>query len=88
MNEDYTKWIGRVVSFYHSKGSVIGCIPISGAKRFSGEVIGVQCGPETEGSLPELMLTVRGRTGKTTTVELVNNYVQFHATFQDADKSP
>ena len=76
---------GTWVSFYTLPDQVKLCSPLPTAKRACGEVIGwKKAEPVGPSKIPDIALTVRGRSGRTAEISLVRNYVTRHASMKDA----
>ncbi|MFB1500799.1 hypothetical protein [Thiocapsa sp. N5-Cardenillas] len=73
------QWQGAWITFHPDPSQVQRCLPVPGAKLFAGEVIGTSpLPPFGPGKIPDLGLTVRGRSGKITRISLVGNYARAH----------
>ena len=76
-------FIGKIAAFYPAPGMVRQCLPVPGAKRLVGEVVGAvpaQVGPS---GLPSVTLTIRGRTGRSLAVDSVECYVQLFTSWKE-----
>lgn len=82
-------WMGRIVSFYPKPEMVKEGVIQPGAKRAAGTVMGcLPVAPAKPGDLPDLTLSVRGRTGRHATISVVENYAKRHETWAEADAEP
>lgn len=55
--------------------------------RYCGQIVAAKPLPPTaRGQIPNALLTVRGRTGKTATVNLVEQYASIHDTWGEAQR--
>lgn len=86
--ERAAKLIGRIVSFFPTTGAVHRCLRLPNTPRFAGQIIAVSKSTVTDlGSIPDLHVTIRGRTGRTATVSLTENFVSFHDNWTDAQNT-
>lgn len=86
---DRTYWHGEIVSFYPDPGMVKDAVVQPGAKRAVGTVMGVIAKPAAEpGAIPDLQLSVRGRSGRCAFISVVQNYAKRHESFAAADAEP
>lgn len=74
---------GDWISFYADLGSVELCCPVNGKARVCGQVIGIKPLTRTD-KIPSAALTVRGRSGRTATIDMVEHYVTEHASQAEA----
>lgn len=79
--------IGKICAFYAKPGQVKNLMPIPGAVRHIGAVIAVKPAPNAQpGDIPNMILTVRGRSGRTAEVNAVTQYAQLFDTWHEAAK--
>jgi hypothetical protein len=77
--------VGKIASFYPKRGSVVGCLARPGAKRLVGTITEVKKAPPPKGwKRHDFLITIRGRSGKTIEVSLIENYVTIHPSWQEA----
>jgi len=77
--------IGVWVSAFAEPDSVALLVPMPGALRICGQVIGVKPLPPSQpGNIPDCCLTIRGRSGKTMSLSYVAHYVTEHASQAEA----
>lgn len=80
-----SKYVGQIAAFYPKPGAVIGCVPVAGSIRHVGAVVAVApTGPTKRGAIPDFAVTIRGRSGRTATVSMVENYVTLFPTWHEA----
>ena len=80
-----SKHIGKIAAFYAKPGQVKNCLPVPGAVRHVGAVIASK--PTTNaqpGNLPNHTLTIRGRSGRTAEVNMVEQFCCLHETWHEA----
>lgn len=79
------KYVGLIAAFYPSPGAVKNCMELNGAKRHVGAVVGTKPNGTTQrGAIPDTLLTIRGKSGRTVTVSLVESYAQLFPTWHEA----
>lgn len=79
------KHVGKIAAFYSKPGQVKKLMPMPGAVRHIGAVIAVKPAPNAQpGDIPNLTLTVRGRSGRTADVNMVEQYAQLFDTWHEA----
>ena len=77
--------VGKIASFYPKRGSVVLCQARADAKRLVGTITEVKKVPPPTGwKRPDFLVTIRGRSGKTIEVSLIENYVRIHPTWLEA----
>jgi hypothetical protein len=77
--------IGKIATFYPKRGSVVNCVAIPGVKRLVGTIIAVAKAPPPTGwQRPDFLVTIRGQSGRTIEVSLIENYVTTHPTWLEA----
>lgn len=80
-----TDAIGKIARFYPNTTSVVLCLPLPNAVRMVGAVIGAKSLPPTQrGGIPDMELTVRGKSGRIATVSFVENYCTLFETWHEA----
>ena len=78
-------YIGKIAAFYVQRGAIVQGLPHGGAKKLVGEVIAIKPAPAAEpGNIPNCILTVRGRSGQTMDVYLVEQYASLFPTWEEA----
>jgi hypothetical protein len=77
-------FLGKVAAFYPSPAAVVRCLPVPGAQIVVGEIIDARTMPAARGNIPTLSLTIKGRSGRTATVCLVDNFVRTFTTWAEA----
>ena len=78
-------YVGKICTFYEQQGAIVYGLPKGGAKKLVGQVIAaVPYGDSQPGAIPNALLTVRGRSGKTKEVVLVDQYAQLFDTWAEA----
>jgi|GEM_PF-3232830 len=83
-----SKGVGRICSFYPDPNMVKQCVVQPGAQRLTGVVTECVKAPPPKGwKRPDFTLTVRGKSGRTVTISLIENYAQFHATWPASSQS-
>jgi hypothetical protein len=83
---DYPAMVGKVATFYELRnGMVHHGLPMQGAKMLVGQVVSAKPWADADpGAIPNALLTVRGRSGRTMDVHLVEQYVQLFDTWAEA----
>lgn len=77
--------VGKICAFYTKPGQVKGCVPLPGATRAIGAVIASKpAAPAQPGNIPNSTLTVRGRSGRTAEVNMVEQYANLFETWHEA----
>jgi hypothetical protein len=77
--------IGKICAFYTKLGQVKGCVPLPGATRAIGAVIASKpTTPAQPGNIPNHILTVRGRSGRTAEVSMVEQFCCLYETWHEA----
>jgi len=77
--------IGKICAFYTKLGQVKRCVPLHGATRAIGAVIASKpTTPAQPGHIPNHILTVRGRSGRTADVNMVEQYANLFETWHEA----
>lgn len=77
--------MGTIATFYPNPGDVVGCAVIPGAKQLAGQVTGATRAPDTlKGKLPDWLLNVTGRSGKSVRVSVVENHVRLYFSWAEA----
>lgn len=77
--------VGKICAFYTKLGQVKGCVPLPGAVRVIGAVIASKpTTPAQPGNIPNHILTVRGRSGRTAEVSMVEQYANLFDTWHEA----
>ena len=77
--------VGKICAFYTKPGQVKGCVPLPGAVRVIGAVIASKPAPPAQpGNIPNHILTVRGRSGRTAEVSMVCQYANLFDTWHEA----
>jgi len=80
-----SKYVGQIAAFYPKPGAVIGCVPVAGSVRHVGAVVGAKPNGITKrGAIPDTLLTIRGKSGRTVTVSMVESYTQLFPTWHEA----
>lgn len=80
-----SKHVGKICSFYTKPGQVKNCIAVPGATRHIGAVVASK--PTTNaqpGNIPNHTLTVRGRSGRTANVNMVEQHANLFETWHEA----
>jgi hypothetical protein len=80
-----SKHIGKICAFYAKPGQVKNGLPVPGATRHIGAVVASK--PTTNaqpGDIPNHILTVRGRSGRTAEVSMVDQYANLFETWHEA----
>ena len=78
-------YIGKIAAFYVQRGAIAQGLPHGGAKKLVGVVIAIKPAPAAEpGNIPNCILTVRGRSGKTMDVYLIEQWATIHPSWEDA----
>jgi len=86
--ERAAKLIGRIVSFFPTTGAVHRCLRLPNTPRFAGQIISAtEITPTNLGAIPDFEVTIRGRTGRTATVSLTENFVSIHDNWTDAQNT-
>jgi hypothetical protein len=79
------KHVGKIAAFYAKPGQVKNLMTVPGAVRHVGAVIAVKPAPnEQPGDIPNMILTVRGRSGRVADVNAVTQYAQLFDTWHEA----
>lgn len=82
---DASRFVGKIAAFYPKPGAVKSGLPVSGAARYVGAVVGAKpSAPTKRGSIPDFELTIRGKSGRIATVSMVENYVNLFETWHEA----
>lgn len=77
--------VGKICAFYTKLGQVKGCVPLPGATRAIGAVIASKPAPAVmPGNIPNHTLTVRGRSGRTAEVSMVEQHANLFETWHEA----
>jgi hypothetical protein len=76
-------FIGKIAAFYPAPGMVKYGLPVPGAKRLVGEVVGAMPAPTGPSGIPSATLTIRGRTGRSLAVDSVECYVQLFTSWKE-----
>lgn len=72
--------VGAWLSIYTSPEAVRGCLPLPSARRIAGQVIGCKPLPHFQpGNIPTCAVTIRGRSGRTATLDFTACYGTVHA---------
>lgn len=80
-----TEHVGRVAVFYPSASDVLRGVVKSHIKPLVGEIVKVeQTLPTKRGNIPNAIVTVRGRSGAEAKVNLVEQHLSWHSTWQEA----
>ncbi len=80
-----SKHVGKICAFYAKPGQVKGCVPLPGAVRAIGAVVASKpTTPAQPGSIPNYILTVRGRSGRTAEVNFVEQHARLFETWHEA----
>lgn len=83
---DWARIVGRIVSFTANPDSISGCLPSENQVRYCGAVLRVEAAPDYKG-LPTCLATVRGRSGKQTTINFTECYAMLHDSWAEAERS-
>ncbi len=72
--------MGKIVTLYlNPKEAVVGCLPTGQGQKVCGEIVGVR---ETEpfgtGKIPDLLIRIRGRSGRIMETSMVESYAAIH----------
>lgn len=85
--EQAATFVGQIACFYALQGAIVQGLPKGGAKKLVGQVIAAKPWADADpGAIPNALLTVRGRSGKTMKVCLVESYVALFDTWEEALK--
>lgn len=80
-----SKYVGKIAAFYPAPGAVVNCMPQPGAKRLVGAVVGAAPnGTTTRGAIPDTLLTIRGKSGRSFSVSYVESYANLFETWHEA----
>jgi hypothetical protein len=83
--EQAASYVGKIATFYVQMGAVIQGLPKGGAKKLVGQVIAAKPWADADpGAIPNALLTVRGRSGRTMDVHLVEQYAKLFDTWAEA----
>jgi len=84
--ETAASYVGKIACFYELRNGVVNhCLPMQGARKLVGQVIAAKPWADADpGAIPNACLTVRGRSGKTKEVFLVEQYVKLFDTWAEA----
>lgn len=83
-----SKHVGKICAFYAKPGQVKGCVSLPGATKVIGAVVASKpTTPIQPGDIPNHILTVRGRSGRTAEVNAVTQYAQLFDTWHEAGAS-
>ena len=78
-------YVGKLACFYEQQGAIVQGLPKGGAKKLVGQVVAAKpCANADPGDIPNALLTVRGRSGKTKDVHLVEQYTTLFDTWAEA----
>jgi hypothetical protein len=78
-------FVGKIACFYELQGAVVQGLPKGGAKKLVGQVVSAKPWADADpGAIPNALLTVRGRSGKTKDVNLVEQYAALFDTWAEA----
>lgn len=81
-------FVGRICSFHRdASASVVLCLPVKPFVVFLGTVKAATAKEPARGGIPDVVLTVEGRTGKLAKVSLVDHYVRFHDSWLEAERN-
>ena len=84
-HEQAAAFVGKIACFYEQQGAIVQGLPKGGAKKLVGQVIAAKpCANADPGNIPNALLTVRGRSGKTKDVNLVEQYTILFDTWAEA----
>ena len=77
--------VGLICAFYTKPGQVKGCLPMAGATRAIGAVVASKpTMPAQPGNIQNRILTVRGRSGRTAEVNMVEQHCRLFETWHEA----
>lgn len=80
-----TSYVGKICVFYEQQGAVIYGLPKGGAKKLVGQVIAAKHFTDSQpGNIPNALLLVRGRSGRTKEVVMVEQYAKLLDTWEEA----
>jgi hypothetical protein len=83
--EAAASYVGKIACFYVQMGAIVQGLPKGGAKKLVGQVIAAKPWADADpGAIPNALLTVRGRSGKTKDVNLVEQYTTLFDTWAEA----
>lgn len=78
-------YVGKIACFYVQMGAIVQGLPKGGAKKLVGQVVSAKPWADADpGAIPNALLTVRGRSGRTMDVHLVEQYVKLFDTWEEA----
>jgi hypothetical protein len=82
---DPSKYVGQIAAFYQQPRAVVDGLPIPGGRRLVGAVIGAKAiEPTARGTIPDVELTIRGKSGKVATISMVEHYANLYPTWHEA----
>lgn len=82
---DPSKYVGQIAAFYQQRRAVVDGLPIPGGRRLVGAVIGAKAIAHTaRGAIPDVELTIRGKSGKIAVASMVEQYVNLYPTWHEA----
>lgn len=83
--EQAASYVGKIACFYAMQGAIVQGLPKGGAKKLVGQVVSAKPWADADpGAIPNALLTVRGRSGRTMDVHLVEQYVNLFDTWAEA----
>lgn len=78
-------YVGKIACFYALHGAIVQGLPKGGAKKLVGQVTAAKpCADADPGAIPNALLTVRGRSGRTMEVYLIEQYAKLFDTWAEA----
>lgn len=83
--EQAAAYVGKLATFYVMRGAIVYGLPKGGAKKLVGQVVSAKpCADADPGAIPNALLTIRGRSGRTMEVYLVEQYAKLFDTWAEA----